>query len=511
MAPFAGRSTIFVALAAAILLLFGLLFLLRAPTADPARRSGASSAVPTEDPVLAVAVHESQRESAPESSSIAVASPEARKASPGGAIAPRAEEPAKDAQGKLHVTVLDAANDQPVALAKVQLIGLRRADDPGSWYDWPGEPPTAETDSRGQAELPYPAWVEKAGLTSAVDLTVSHSDYTEHRDSSCTIEGLAQEAVVRMNRGAFLVVSGWIGTREKIVRDVTPTVDDESHLGPDSWLPIRDGRLSTSRLAPGPHVLSLSWKSSEGVSHYSRVEAFELRADEQLELALELLPGSVLEGSLDETVPRPVEDGEAVISVDFGAPSGPTSMRTWKTSVEPDGSFRFRDLPPGKGQIIALCRGWVSKRIRAVDPADVGMWVADSADVPAAIEEMGDRALIPARIEIPSIEPIVVAMEATATVEVEVKDASGLPIEGAVLMASPNVRWRNGYSQIFLDRIWKAGTGSNGIARLEDLPPDPRTWLNVSAEGFRRKDRVEVDLSSGQTARLTVVMARKDG
>ncbi len=432
----------------------------------------------------------------------------ARAPEPGPTPAPEPSAPAtartpppKDAVGRLQVTVLDALTGAPVPRASVTFIGMRREDEPASEYLWPGDPPVAETDVRGVAHLDFPAWVHQLAPTRKLDTTVAHPEYVAFR-GDLTVESLEQSAVVHLSRGGFLIVSGWIGSPSNVVHDVVPRVDDDAALDADSWLPMRDGRPSTNRLAPGPHAISISWRNPEGVTWHSRAEDFTLAPGEQREMSLELFPPSSLHGRFGEEVPRPVARGAVELSVFFGQRHGATTLRTWKADVEADGSFVIPGLPPGDAEIIALCDGWVSRTTPV--PYEEGDYAWTEHHNPG--------------LTVPAGEQIVVPMTRTASLAVRAVDASGAPVPGVQVDVWPNVVWRNGYSSFFLDRTWSAVTDARGEALVEHLPPNEQQGLAVRAAGWRRvgasgprPEHLDVALVSGETARLTVELERDGG
>ena len=75
--------------------------------------------------------------------------------------------------------------------------------------------------------------------------------------------------------------------------------------------------------------------------------------------------GTRVNGSLDESVPRPIKNGEVVCLVSESTDPKNASyknMWTWngKAKIAEDGTFVFESLPSGGVlQIIASCDGWV--------------------------------------------------------------------------------------------------------------------------------------------------------
>jgi hypothetical protein len=411
----------------------------------------------------------------------------------------------KDAQGVLRIAVLDAETNAPVPRAAVRLSGLRDEDVPSTHWTWPGPPPDAETDLRGEVRLPFPAWVRDVAPTARVTTQVSHPDYVSFYED-LAVEDLAQDAVVRLRRRTFVTVSGWIASRPGAVLDVEPSVDDDTWTDGERgwrWTRAPAGRLTTDTICAGAHAFAIAWVSPEGEAWQSRAEVVQLAAGEQREVSLELVPAVTLEGRLDDAVPRPVLEGEVLVRAACPLPGREPWVRTWQAGIRADGSFTLPDLPPGECEVFALCAGWSGRRT-SPDPADGGR-------------------IAPALMVLPAPGPCVVAMERTATLVVRVADARGAPAAGIEVSAWPDLRRRSGYAQLGAlnlvggmltgTRWWRATTDADGRARLENLPPEAAQHVELraardSARGacWERVGHVGVDLAAGEATEASVVL-----
>jgi hypothetical protein len=297
-------------------------------------------------------------------------------------------------------------------------------------------------------------------------------------------------------------------------------LDADAGLGQDAWRVERDGRLSTTRLAPGEHLMWLTHESAEHGKLASGFVAFELRENDWEELSVELLPLVTLSGELERVVPRPVVDGHVMIDLHAGSTYGGSASisASFEAIVAPDGTFAIPDLPRASGQVIALCRGWVSRRTRVTTLAEAGGYVESEptpAEAERLLDEMGDRAFQAQRVTLPTRGPFVVAMEPTGTVEVTVRGPDGAPVEGAGVWTSPNVFWVGVGSSLFPWGEWSATTDAEGVARLAGLPPDDALWITVTHASLRltRADRdrpPSVEVRSGDTTRVAIVLERAD-
>ena len=431
----------------------------------------------------------------------------------------------------VQVQVVDEAG-QPVAGAVVTPNGLRMKTDMGSHMGWVpsryGQPIPAKTDAQGMAWVSYPRYANEKLETGAITFKVTHPEYCPVDESSYPVDGSAQPVI--LPKGVTLNVSGRINGG-KIQKDLYPEVPG---LAQDVWQRQPDGSFATHRLMPGPHYLRLVYFPEQGPGPVCFSEAVRVRAEkgQAYTYDLELKPGVRLEGRLDASVPRPVKNGSVMVNAypadmddetRYVTPDSPGDL-TWNSRqpVEPDGTFVFASLPPGKVEIIASCDGYVSKS-------------------PEGEEWKGSFAY-PQRFKLDGpVQQVALAMEPAAAAEVTVSDDQGKPLPGARVSFSPNVQWLRRGAGIFMTsqitedflrrpdeakRRWQsepcpfeATTDKNGIATVRNLPPREGQTYNVTHPGFAMPMRTvfgnvkrrneNVDLAPGQTARINVKMEKE--
>jgi hypothetical protein len=198
-----------------------------------------------------------------------------------------------------------------------------------------------------------------------------------------------------------------------------------------------------------------------------------------------------------------------------GSETGDASQvaRDFAADVRADGTFELPDLPPGHGQIVASCRGWVSRRtpFDAIEKVTLRLGREPNLrEIEQSFQEEGPETLEAQRIAIPSRAPLVVAMARTGAVLVTVRQRGGAPLAGAVVRATPSLRWIDG-SMIFSSREWSAETDAQGHARIDDLPPDDSLAVEARHASFlmmreARDDPPDVAIISGRTAELVLVL-----
>ncbi len=476
-----------------------------APTATPAR--GAPAPVGAE-PKEALLVPAGRVEIAPSGTAASTAAGNEAPA----AVPEQADLAARD---WLEIQVLDPEG-RPVPDAQLSIGGVRKEGDRGSWYGMRDGPATARSDAQGRARISYTRWVDIDGRTIEVDLEVTHAEFVPFRDASFAL-GPGQHPVV-LRRGATVIVSGWLGSRELVITALDIHADRDSQLPSSDWTRERDGRLSTTRLSPGKHLIWLTHASEAHGNLASKIEGFELGESEWKELHLELHPLATQSGRLDAAVPRPVLDGHVWVNLNQGgAGDEPSIDRDFEAPVREDGTFELADLPPGRGQIIALCRGWVSRRT-PFDPVEavtrrLGRYPSPR-EIEQAFQEEEPESLQAQRIALPARGPLVVAMEPAGSLEVTARDQDGTPLAGVLVATSPNVYWIGVGSTIFPWREWRAETDALGRARIDDLPPDESLWVQAHHDAFRMtradRDRIpSVEIVSGRTAERTLVLEPK--
>ncbi len=435
------------------------------------------------------------------------------------AVDPEASTEVADLEAKLpmELVVVDES-DQPVFDASIRVDGMRSAAAPGSWFQYRGEALTARTDAFGRAHLDCWTWADIDGRTTAIDIEVTHPEFVPYRESSFRVE--PGEHRIVLARGAVVSVLAWFESANRRVDDVTIDLEREAMLGRSAWTRESDGRMVTTRINPGAHVLRVTHRpqSAEDRLLYSDFVEFDVRANERVDLAVELRGALDLRGQLDEWVPRPIVDGHVMLSLhrSTASPNASTLGEDFEADVASDGTFVFHELPPGSGHVFALARGCVSALIPPRTLAEAGITLAPGAtpeDEARALEMFGRGASRPQTVVVPALDALIVRMIATGRVEILVQGDEGKPIADATVFVSPNVTIPEVGSIIAPWREWSAISDALGIARFEDVPPDPQMWLGINAEGWqlRAAERAEtpwVEVKPSELARRTLALER---
>lgn len=409
-----------------------------------------------------------------------------------------------------------------IASADVKMVGLRTRREPGSHHSWPDEPSVGRSDAQGKVRLWHPLWVNSDDETGSLTFLVTHPEYVARTVDQFEIgPELREPRVVVLERGAFVIVSGWIDSPSEVITAIEPHLTWEVRLAKDAWLRVRDGRLSTANIPPGEHALYLSYAHPERGVFFSDVTRFTLGDAEQKELHLQLHAPRKLEGRIEDEVPRPVRNGLVQLNLQIGSgPSSPVrALRTFDAPIREDGTFTFANLPPGDGQIIALCDGWASER---VDSSESG---AAASSTPAENEpdakeawRRRDMRFVPAKLDPAEFAAegrvFVLAMEPTSSLKATLKRADGTPAAGVKLSCWPNVRWSSGFSSVFLDHEWSATSDARGRIEIANMPwgsvwcgVEDRALALALVDGERSR---QLQLEPGQLLELELEVVAKE-
>jgi protocatechuate 3,4-dioxygenase beta subunit len=289
-----------------------------------------------------------------------------------------------------------------------------------------------------------------------------------------------------------------------------------------------NGWLTTSQISPGSHYLRAVYFPKNERIYFSDAFFFEARKGETSQFNLELKPGTRLEGKLDNSVSRPVQNGRVVVRACRADEKWQDKPLWWLTyrDIKEDGAFVIESLPPGIVEIIAICDGFISKN--------------PPGEEESVILHIGK----PQTFELKSARnEVEIAMEPTATCQVTVLDNKGSPIKDATVAFAPNVQWGGKSSQIFARRSinseeflrdktdfdwekqWEkykiddfaATTDEKGIAIVRNLPGYSQNFEIIHSDyelpiktdsGYGRRE-ARAELIVGKTTAITVTMQKK--
>jgi len=346
------------------------------------------------------------------------------------------------------IRVVDEAG-APVAGAIVQPEGLRTKPGPyvSGWYGWRTATnggvanPAATTDKDGYARVPYPKHVFERIETGTLCLAVNHPEFVADRPERIVATAppagapwrvyfdylrsrilrkalIARPDPVVIKKGAVLVLQiGDTGTGGRLTGQVSGGTSGDTNY----WIHPQPGMLVTRRLAAGMRTVRAIQIDPDGTVWFSDAVTLTATAQETNELALKLKRGAAVRGNLDSTVPRPVKNGRVVANVwPLGCEpqKSPPQWHGWAAMNEA-GAFSIPSLPEGDLEIVALCDGFISTN----GPGKFQTHYPQK-------HLMGTNDL-----------QIVIGMEPTARLEVQVLDDEGKPLKDVRVVTWPNVRY----------------------------------------------------------------------
>ena len=430
------------------------------------------------------------------------------------------------------VKVVDESG-RPVAGAEITPTGLRPRREVGGVVVWNrdhGPLTPAMTDGDGVARVAYPRYAMEGLETDQITFVVDHPDYCRARSRGLPVSGNSEPVVLK--KGGTLKLWGYVGSPQNTVKPVYPQLSDLAEgLDRDSWQHLADGSSLSTRVPAGSHYVRLVHFPQGGQTLFSGVAPVDVEAGQVQERRLALTPGTRVEGKLDGSVPRPVQNGHVIAwvrPVDPDITIRPMEWITW-APVRQDGAFTFDSLPPGKLALVGLCDGFASK-----NPPDQPN--PSRCSLPQLFRIEGERT----QVEL--------AMERAATCEITVLNPQGEPVEGAQVGFNPGAEWWGRHYQMFARRLgpsseetcrmtasqlrqhllsklnerpFAAETDAQGLAVVRNLPcANSRPHFTVQhpqyelpevpggVVGFPER-RAQIDVAPGKTSRVTVSVQPK--
>ena len=404
------------------------------------------------------------------------------------------------------LTLVDES-EKPIAGVKVTAAGIRVDEAPGAWINWPDNKVKNEflTDERGEIVLNYPVKFGMPGqwiTINKIDFNFSHPDFVAGRiECDSAAEGL-QHILAEGCRTRFTCVDENGKPIEKF------GVVMAGAGGAATWK-LEAGELRSGGIPNGSWQTMLVAPSEDGLHRFSGVLPARYAKGKDVTIRnAKLRAGMRLSGSLSENVPRPIEGGK-VIAWCLPKPAGntwgdkePSIGWSEEATIAADGTFDFPSLPPGGTvQLIALCNGWL---IQGREEA----FSVEGMEVTVTEQQLADN----------RVSGVMLEMEPSGTLEVEVFGPDGKPLEGAQVGISPNQTMKLGGStllgacfhsvlamkaQITGDKLniemfdkadrFNQKTNAEGKATLSYIPLRKAQRLYVGLKNFRIKKDVPVN------------------
>ena len=421
---------------------------------------------------------------------------------------------------------IKVVNEQgkPIRGARIVPEGLRARAAMGHHYSWMadrhGPPETVHTDDAGSARVSYPRYVEEQRSTGAISFTVTHPDFVGRRPHGFRVDG--SEPPLTLVHGGRVRVTGLLdGAPVPPDRLWAQVSAHEIWYDDTSWSVDGDALLLNQQIPAKMHLVQAAYMPAGGPLQVSDARTIDARAGEAYDLQLELKECARLEGRLDKSIPRPIQNGRVVIMISPAFPTADAGTMFWETwrDVRSDGTFVFESLPPGRAEITALCDGY-----RSTDGA------------PREWNFVHPQVHMLSR----GANEYEIAMTPTATADVTVLKPDGRPLPGAEVWFQSNTKWLIGTTTFAQRRVrweefvpgvgeldtlgpelisfrsadFRAITDENGLARVVNLVDGKQDFVVVhddfatpiQPDVMPARRVVAVDLIAGETASTSVTM-----
>ena len=428
--------------------------------------------------------------------------------------------------------VVQDADGHPVSGASVKPFGFRvkgpRNVDSYGWItNRFGSPATAVTDTNGKAWLQYPVmgFPDEKLETSDLILTVTHPDYCPAVSQGFHVGG--GNDPIRLTPGIELEVSGYYEPDHQPMTNIVPNLSQEA-VSSDCWKKTANG-IFFHQLSAGWHMIQLMGQLPSGEQVYSDSLAFSAEPGHPCHIVLAIKPGIRLEGHLDASVPRPVNNGRVLIAVRppqipaYLDPKDAAALiekygyfHLWHSyrPIAADGSFVFESIPPGEVDVVVLGDGFASKSTttmhngKTVHPGQFGVPQPFPLTAPLT------------RVEI--------VTEPTATLEVHVHTKQGAPINDADVGVYPNIFRMGGIFGLMTDSSedpfknlprlphppYRGKTDQNGHVVLQNIPAlghnlaiiHPQFVIPIGKPVGLSDRNISIHLTPGQTTNINVTM-----
>lgn len=345
---------------------------------------------------------------------------------------------------------------EPIPGAEVHIRALRGEYDPaGPWMNHGGEQ-TSQTDGSGIASLAIDEWISSKERTGAIDVLARHPQY-----ASTFIENYKltnSTLLLTLRTPGVLIASGWMATPDNVLPGLTARLEPALAADDSAWQELPGGALSCSIVPPGEYFVRLSQDLSNrtGCSLCSDAVRVNLVAGRETEVSLEMHAACSLQVLLEESVPRPIQSGTALVVSYWNNEdrSAGGFIDQYQVDVTPDGAFGLADIPPGTFEVFALCDDWVSSASSS--------WR----------DNQSDESVAPLQSFVVSKpgEAGVLRMERTCTLRLVVRGTSEEFVGNLDIEITPVIQSSIGTTLVPF-REWTATTSEDGVAQFERFPP----------------------------------------
>lgn len=357
---------------------------------------------------------------------------------------------------KFLVIKLVDTDGQPIAHAEVTPWALRSSQGHGRWDDADNDraempPRSVKTNDLGIATVAYPFYrdAKEKTRTFAVSLNLKHPRYAARESLHIDVPIQdAASATATMQKVASLKIIATVedgtGRLEKTDIEELFVIVPYEFSGQDAALVKRDAEsITLTGLCPGDGEFLVARIDGGKATHFSDLQSVTLEPGKEASVAVRLIPSVSIKGNIDETVPRPVQEGRvSAMTVRTPNTDGTVSWHDW-AAVSPEGEFTIEHWPATMSvQMIGLSKHHVAK---SGTPPE---------NYPRTFDAKTDgyqrpQVFTPAEFHGTIQNSIELAMEPLIECRVKVIDLNETPLANLRVAAWPNVGWWNWGSQVY--------------------------------------------------------------
>jgi hypothetical protein len=331
----------------------------------------------------------------------------------------------------------------PVEEATVYCTGMRTKIKPGSHWGWTEEEhgplPKLKTNEKGIVAMPVPKFVTEKLVTGAMTWTVEHPDFVPFREDRNVVD----PTEIKLQRGFKIAVTAVNAETGEKIKDNLYGVAGGSRA---DWKLKNSGMLVSPTFAAKATTVRICCFVEGQPALFSKAIKIEPGDKSRVLLKdVELKIGTRVEGKLDDSIERPIENGYVAAGTveNISQESGWRRPWSWndKVPINADGTFVFESLPTDEVlQMIPICDGWVPSLPEKVDVLkffpDQANKIGNGFALPQLVKLEGEKVTTELR------------MEKATTLDITIEDPDGQPIPEAKVMMWPNQLWFNLGSQI---------------------------------------------------------------
>jgi beta-lactamase regulating signal transducer with metallopeptidase domain len=362
---------------------------------------------------------------------------------------PKAKEPAKKGiLSRLGSWLgLGTGNDEEIRTAGERVV--RVVDEQGNpiqgaqvQFDFEGKGETFmagsfKTNARGEARTGIPERARK------VDLTVTADGFNK----LSTEELATGTSVITLTRGTIVRVRP-VDEKKQLLKDSVPLLAGTHTWGREFTFNQKEGIFVSPAVEAKRKLLRVACAQANGPFLFSDpIDITKAKPGDDGVFEVVLKPGVRLEGRLDDSVPRPVTEGYAVVTIVEGEDG--TIRRgenfAWQdfAVVRPDGTFTFESLPGGgHAQIHVMVDGFLSRNWSPAETVNyLRQWkLADEKYLEETREWIDGFSMRPQffALDRPTVEAMI-PCEPAGGCDFLLLDPGMKPVSGADVSCNPNV------------------------------------------------------------------------